>query len=152
MTPDSKPRTDKGVFAKGGPVGNTKALKHGLYTYQAMLNGKGLDERTSLFKALCEKEQELVTALGGDPSPQQQALIADSVKNMLYVATLDNYLMQLKSLVRKGKPHPVLAVRTQLSAHLRENLRTLGLKRVSKMLTVHDVLNGEAVSSNEGAE
>jgi hypothetical protein len=61
-----------------------------------MLNGKGLDERTSLFKALREKEQELVTALGGDPSPQQQTIIADAIKNMLYVASLDNYLMSLK--------------------------------------------------------
>ena len=108
-----------------------------------MLNGKGLDERTSLFKAMCEKELELITALGGDPSPQQQAIIADSVKNMLYIASLDNYLMGLKSLVRKGKPQPVLTIRTQLSAHLRENLKTLGLKRVSKTLTVTDVLNGQ---------
>ena len=77
-----------------------------------MLNGKGLDERTSLFKAMREKELELITALGGDPSPQEQAIIADSVKNMLYIASLDNYLMGLKSLVRKGKPHPVLAIRT----------------------------------------
>jgi len=67
----------------------------------------------------------------------------DSVKNMLYIASLDNYLTGLKSLVRKGKPHPVLAIRTQLSAHLRENLKTLGLKRVSKALTVTDVLNGQ---------
>jgi hypothetical protein len=62
--------------------------------YKAMIDGKGLDERTSLFKALREKEQELVSALAGDPSPQQQAIIGDSVKNMLYIASLDNYLMQ----------------------------------------------------------
>jgi hypothetical protein len=61
---------------------------------EAMIDGKGLDERTSLFKALREKEQELVSALAGDPSPQQQAIIGDSVKNMLYIASLDNYLMQ----------------------------------------------------------
>lgn len=129
--------------AGGAPPCNKNAVKHGLYAYQAMLNGKGLDERTSLFKAMCEKELELITALGGDPSPQQQAIIADSVKNMLYIASLDNYLMGLKSLVRKGKPQPVLTIRTQLSAHLRENLKTLGLKRVSKTLTVTDVLNGQ---------
>jgi len=65
-------RTGKERFAPGGPAGNKKALKHGLYTYQAMLNGKGLDERTYLFKAMRDKELELITALGGDPSPQQQ--------------------------------------------------------------------------------
>ena len=37
----------------------------------------------------------------------------------------------------------MLAIRTQLSAHLRENLKTLGLKRFSKALTVTDVLNGQ---------
>ena len=104
-----------------------------------------MDERTFRvrFKAKREKELELITALGGDPSPQQQVIIADTVKNMLYIASLDNYLMGLKSLVRKGKPHPVLARGTRLSAHLRENLKTLGLRRVSKALTVTDVLNGD---------
>lgn len=140
----------------GAPRGNKNAVKHNLYTYKAMLNGDGLDERTSLFKALREKEQELVSALGGDPSPQEQAIIGDSVKNMLYIASLDNYLMGLKSLVRKGRPHPVLAIRTQLSAHLRENLKTLGLKRVSKTLSVTDLLNGhddkDRVNDNEKAE
>ncbi len=105
-----------------------------------MLNGDGLDERTSLFKAIREKEQELVKALGGDPSPQEQAIIGDSVKNILYIASLDNYLMGLKSLVRKGRPHPVLAIRTQLSAHLRENLKTLGLRPVAKNLSLTEIL------------
>ena len=136
--------------ARGGPPGNKKAVKHGLYAYKAMLNGNGLDERTSLFKALREKEQELVTALGGDPSPQEQAIIGDSVKNMLYIASLDNYLMGLKSLVRKGRPHPVLAIRTQLSAHLRENLKTLGLKRVAKTLSLNEILTKDADQQGNG--
>jgi len=114
-----------GKPARSGPPGNKNSLQHGLYAYKAMLDGNGLDEKTSLFKVLRDKEQEFVSALGGDPSPQERAIIGDSVKNMLYIASLDNYLMQLKSLVRKGKPHPVLSIRTQLSAHLRENLKTL---------------------------
>ena len=138
----------------GAPPGNKNALKHGLHSYRAMLNGDGLDERTSLFKALREKEQELVKSLGGDPSPQEQAIIGDSVKNMLYIASLDNYLMGLKSLVRKGKPHPVLAIRTQLSAHLRENLKTLGLKRVAKTLSLTEILakdDDTPANGNSGA-
>jgi len=157
MSEAQQPRTRKGTFARGGPAGNQKALKHGFYTYKAMLNGDGLDQRSSLFKAMRDKELELITALGGDPSPQEQAIIADSVKNMLYVASLDNYLMGLKSLVRKGKPHPVLAIRTQLSAHLRENLKTLGLKRVSKTLSLHDILaanddNDKPANTNGAAD
>jgi len=134
----------------GAPKGNRNAVKHNLYSYKAMLDGNGIDERTSLFKALREKEKELVTALGGDPSPQEQAIIGDSVKNMLYIASLDNYLMGLKSLIRKGRPHPVLAIRTTLSAHLRENLKTLGLKRVAKTLSLHEILTTDA-DKPEGA-
>jgi hypothetical protein len=50
-----------------------------------------------------EKELELITALGGDPSPQQQAIIADCVKNMLYIASLDNYLMGIEKLGAQGQ-------------------------------------------------
>src|SRR6266508_3092235 len=135
--------------AAGAPFGNKNALKHGLHHYQTMLDGDGLDQRSGLFRALREKEQEIITALGGDPSPQEQAIIGDSVKNMLYIASLDTYLMGLKSLVRKGRPHPVIAVRTQLAAHLRENLKTLGLKRVSRTLSLQDILSAD--NSNDSA-
>ena len=55
-----------------------------------------------------------------------------AVKTMLYIGSLDAYLGGLKSLVRKGRVHNVLIERTRLAGHLRENLKTLGLKRVSK--------------------
>jgi len=126
--------------ARGAPPHNKNAVKHGLYVYKAMLDGNRLDRRSSLFKALREKEQELITALGGDPSPQELAIISDCVKTMLYIASLDNYLMGLKSLVRKGRPHPVIATRVQLVASLRESLKVIGLKRVSKTLSLHEIL------------
>ncbi len=121
-----------GKLGKSGPPGNKNAMQHGLCSLRAMLNGDGLDRRTSLYHALAEKERELVSSLGGDPSPQERAIIGDTVKNMLYVGSLDAYLMQLKSLVRKGRVHPVVDVRTRLAAHVRENLKTLGLKRVPR--------------------
>ena len=74
----------------------------------------------------------LDSALGGDPSPQEKAIIADTVKTLLYIGSLDAYLMGLKSIVRKGRVHNVLIERTRLAGHLRENLKTLGLKRVPK--------------------
>ncbi len=117
---------------RSGPPGNKNGLKHGLYTLRAMLNGDGLDRRTSLYRALRDKEQELVSALGGDPSPQERAIIGDSVKTMLYLGSLDSYLMGLKSIVRKGKVHNALIERTRLAGHLRENLKVLGTKRVAK--------------------
>lgn len=74
-------------------VGNQNARKHGLNTFKRLLEGPKVDGRTSLYKVLREKEQELATALGGDPSPQEKILIADAVKTQLYVGTLDEYLM-----------------------------------------------------------
>ncbi len=138
-----------GAKGKSGPPGNKNALQHGLYSLKAMLNGDGLDRRTSLYRALREKEQELVLALGGDPSPQQRA-IGDTVKTMLFLGSIDHYLQGLKSLVRKGRVHPVLAERTRLAAHMRANLVTLGLKRTIKTLTLDDVLNEPDGSEKHG--
>jgi hypothetical protein len=130
----------KTTKATGAPRGNQNALTHGLYVYKAMLNGDGLDKRTSLYRALAEKEQELIASLGGDPSPQEQTIISDTVKHMLYAATLDRYLLGLKSLVRKGRVHGVLAERTKIGVHVRENLKTLGLKRRVKTNSWDEVL------------
>ena len=141
--PQPKKKIGHGQRGRSGPPGNKNAVKHGLYTYKAMLNGNGLDERTSLYKALREKEQELADALGGDPSPQEKTIIAGTVKKLLYRASLDNYLMGLKSLVRKGKAHPVLTMLLQLDGQIREDLKTLGLKRVSKQVSISDLLNGD---------
>jgi len=115
--------------------------RHGLYYCQRLLSGDGLKKSTGLYHALREKEEELIAALGGDPSPQERALIADSVKNILYIGSLDNYLMGLKTLVRKSRPHPVLAIRTQLAAHLRENLKTIGLHRRIKTKSLQEILD-----------
>lgn len=131
----------------GAPRGNKNAIIHGVYSYRAMLNGGRLDERSSLFRALKEKEAELTAALGGDVSPQQQALINDTVKTMLYLGSLDCYLSALKSLVRKGRVHGVLSERTRLAAHMRENLRTLGLSRMAKEPTLDDLLSAPDQSS-----
>jgi hypothetical protein len=123
------------------PKGNKRALKHGLHTYRRLLEGGKLDGRTSLHKVLREKERELVTALGGDPSPQEQILITDAVKTLLYVATLDEYLMSLDGgIVRNGKVISVVDTRVKLAAHLKETLRTIGLQRKTKQVTLADIL------------
>ena len=80
--------------------GNRLAVKHSLHVYRRILNGAKADGRTTLFKVLREKERELVSALGGDPSPQERLLIADSVKTILYIGTVDEYLMGSSDLPR----------------------------------------------------
>jgi len=135
--------------ARGALPGNKNAVKHGLYVYKAMLDGNALDQRSSLFRALRDKEQEFIVALGGDPSPQERAIITDTVQTLLYRSSLNTYLMGLKSLVRKGRPHPVLDMEIKLAAHLRENLKTLGLKRIAKTLTLDDILNEDQPTDEE---
>ncbi len=121
-----------GKPGRSGPPGHKNAWRHGRYHYKRLLSGDGLKRSTALYRALAEKEQDLVSALGGDPSPQERAIIADTVKTMLYIGSLDAYLAGLKNLVRKGRVHNVLIERTRLAGHLRENLKTLGLKKVPK--------------------
>jgi len=135
------------VFQKGNIVGkrvakgNKLAVKHSLHTYRRMLEGGKLDKRTSLHKVLREKEQELIVALGGDPSPQQRLLIADCVKTMLYVGTLDEYLMNLDGgIIKSGKVISVIDTRTSLAAPLRRDLEALGLHRRGKGQTLADLL------------
>lgn len=99
-----------------------------------------MDGRSAISKWLRAREQDYIAALGGDPSPQEKVIIGDTVKTMLYVATVDHYLMGLKSLVRKGRVHGVLIERLRLAAHLRENLKTIGLKRIQKTLTLAELL------------
>jgi hypothetical protein len=120
----------------GPPAGNTNRVTHGYYSLKAKLSGADLDKRTAAYKALAEKEQELITALGGDVSPQERIIIADTVKHLLFAASLDRYLMQLKSLVRKGKVRGVVNERTRIGAHIRDNLKALGLAKRFKEVDV----------------
>jgi hypothetical protein len=50
MENDSMTAT-KANRGQGAPPGNRNAVKHRLYVYKAMLDGDGLGQRTSLFKA-----------------------------------------------------------------------------------------------------
>ncbi len=56
-----------GKCARSGPPGNLNAFKHGVSALDRRLVEGRLDGRSSISKALRAKEQELVTALGGDP-------------------------------------------------------------------------------------
>jgi len=139
-----------GAKGKSGPPGNFHGRVHGYYMLKAAINGPGLDKRTSLYRALTEKEAELISALGGDPSPQERAIISDTVKTLLFLGSIDHYLQGLKSIVRKGRVHPVVIERTRLADHMRVNLTTLGLKRITKTLTLDEVLS-EPEGEGEGA-
>jgi hypothetical protein len=125
----------------GAPKDNANALKHGLYGLMALRKKGKPNGRTTFGKAFRASEQEYISAYGGDPSPMQARLITDTVWCDFYIIVIDNDLMG-KRLHRKGRPHPLLDIRLRIRAHRRENLKTLGLKRVAKTLTVSELLNG----------
>ena len=64
---------------RSGPPGNLNGVTHGGYALKGRLNGTRLDRRSALFKATMARVQEYVGTLGGDPSPQELALIHDTV-------------------------------------------------------------------------
>ena len=125
----------------GAPKRNKNAWKHGVNHYRRLLSGDGLKQSTALHHALEEIEEEFIKALGGDPSPQERVIIRDTANHMLYGGSYDAYLKSLKSIVRKGRPHPIVAELRQESVHVRENLKLLGIKRRQKQLSLDEILS-----------
>jgi hypothetical protein len=126
--------------APGGPPGNQKAVKHGVRGLQAARRVGKIDKRTSFGQAFERRKREYIAHLGGEVSTMELAIIEDTVWTDFYVTNYDVYLSSLKSTIRKGRPHPIIDARTRLAAHRRENLKLLGLKRVSKTLSLTEIL------------
>jgi hypothetical protein len=126
--------------APGGPPGNQHAKKHGVRALQIARRVGKIDKRTSFGQAFERRKREYIAHLGGEVSAMELAIIEDTVWTDFYTTNYDVYLSSLKSVVRKGRPHPVVDARTRLAAHRRENLKLLGLKRVSKTLSLQDIL------------
>ena len=126
--------------APGGPPGNQKAVKHGVRGLQIARRIGKIDKRTSFGQAFERRKREYVAHLGGNVSAMELAIIEDTVWTDFYTTNYDVYLASLKSTISKGRPHPIVDARTRLAAHRRENLRLLGLKRVAKTLSLHEIL------------
>lgn len=128
---------------KGAPRGNRNAVRSGVYGLVALQRRGKLDKRTALSRAFSEALQEYVESLGGqgEVSPQERAILTDTVWTDFYVAAIDAHVSQLRHLVRKGKPHPLLELRVRLASHRRENFKAVGLKRRAKpALTLPELL------------
>ncbi len=121
-----------GKPARSGPPGNLNAVAHGGYALKGRLNGTRLDRRSALFRAFMARVKEYVSAMGGDASPQQLSLIHDTVRSEFYAEEKEAYLDKLKSRIRKGREHPLLEARRKDRAHIRENIKLLGLKRIPR--------------------
>ena len=84
--------------------------------------------------------REYADTLGEDPSPGQLSIIHDTVKTEFYVEEKEAYLDSLKTRIRKGREHPIMEARRRDRAHIRENVKLLGLKRVVRVLTLQELL------------
>ena len=135
---------------RSGPPGNLNAVAHGGYALKGRLNGTRLDRRSALFRAFMARVKEYVSSMGGDASPQQLSLIHDIVKSEFYAEEKEAYLDKLKSRIRKGREHPLMEARRKDRAHIRENLKLIGLRRVAK--EIPDLAKQLAHLSQEQAE
>src|SRR5262245_18863719 len=113
--------------AGGAPKGSKNHLKHGYYSLVKLVRNRrgALDKRTILGKMVLETINDLTTALGGDPSPQQRMLIEDVALDTLLLKSLNNVVATVQPL-RKGKAHAAYQLRASLISQRREHLRLLG--------------------------
>jgi hypothetical protein len=144
-----------GKPGRSGPPGNKNALggkanlKHGYYSLVRLVKNRrgALDKRTILGKMVLETVRQLETDLGGDLSTAERMLVADVALDTLLLQALNNEVADAQPIIygKEGlKAHPVYQLRAQLIAQRRESLKLLGLKRVSKQVTMSDLLSGNS--------
>jgi len=131
----------------GGPVGNQKGFKHGYYSLSRLIKRRGtLDKRTALGKMVQATARELEADLGGDLSTAQRMLVEDVAVDTLLIHGLNARLGV--AAVHKGKVNPIYTLRAQLVSQRREHLKLLGLKRVSKTLSLQETLSADQADDN----
>ncbi len=109
----------------GGQPGNTSALQHGGYRD---LSAEKLDQRTREAKALNQIEGELVTALGGEPSPQEILIVKQAAVKAVRVALIGQHLL----IANGSAPQSLLDDYLRWGRELRSDLLALGLERRQK--------------------
>jgi hypothetical protein len=120
LEPTKKPTS--GRNAPGGPPGNQYAKMHGVRGLQKARRVGKIDKRTAFGQAFERRKRDYIAHLGGDLSAMELAIVEDTVWTDFYTIAYDVYLSGLKSVIRKGRPHPIVDARTKLAAHRRENL------------------------------
>lgn len=133
---EPEPKCGHGVAGRSGPPGNNNARKHGLNSLKRTLQElgpRGLDNRTTMAKALAAWRAELISDLGGldNITTQELALVEEAVKTKLLLDSIDGWLLAQPSLVDKRKRAvlPVVRDRQSLVNTLRGLLGDLGLRK-----------------------
>jgi hypothetical protein len=106
------------------------------------LGGRGIDQRTTLGKALTQWRKEVIEDLGGPEavSTQKQALIDLAVGTKLLLDSIDTWLLKQPSLVnaRRRAVLPVVLQRQRLAESLARSLTQLGLERRTRTIAAED--------------
>ncbi len=117
----------------GTKQGNTNALRHGAYRQLSLL-----DQRTREARILSRLEGMLVSALGGDPSPQQILLIKRAC-----VKAFRCSLLEREIIVNNGQVAPRIEEDyLKWSRELRLDLQAIGLeKRIKRVIDLKDYIS-----------
>jgi len=110
---------------KGGQYGNTNSQKHGAFT---QIDIKKIDARTREGKTIIAARGALISAIGGDPTPQESILIDRVIFKMLRCTLYEMATLQGKT--NGGSDHIYLA----WSNSLRLDLQAIGLDRKTKQV------------------
>ncbi len=110
----------------GPPKNNTNAAKSGAF---ADLRRRNLDQRTKLARALRSVEAELVSALGGDPSPQEIILVDRAVYKLARIT-----LFEAATVTGEGRTEETDKIYLAWANSLRLDLQALGLERRQKQV------------------
>ena len=113
---------------KHGRFGNENRVVHGGYMD---LSRENLDGRTKIARTLREIETTLVTALGGDPSPQEILLIKRASVKAVRCSLVEQHLLAVNADVSQSLRDDYL----RWARELRSDLLALGLERRQRNVT-----------------
>lgn len=110
--------------ARGAQAKNANALRHGLHS-------RRLEQTDGAAALVREWQDDVRAALGGELTPQQDALLEVASRTWLMLSSVDAWLLEQPSLVNRRRREllPVVRERSSLVRNLRELLGDLGLKR-----------------------
>ena len=136
--------------------GRREYRKTGLYTLRRELidlGSRAIDGRSSVGVALRRWKADLIRDLGGKDSisTQEETLIELAARSKIMLDSVDNWILGQPTLInsRKKTMLSVVQQRQTIADGLTRTLKELGLKRVTKNLTLAELLDQEDESQSK---
>jgi hypothetical protein len=120
--------------SSGAPKGNTNARKHGANRLKVVLKDvgiAGISRQTTLGRELARRQAQIEKDAGGKEniSLVKQDLIERYLRTILLIETIDNWIFQQRTIVRKRALYPVVIERTRLVDCSLRLAQAIGLDR-----------------------